>query len=93
MALLADHIKEEYPDLANFLIRSRYCDDMGDSRAVKQELFQLIADADLNFAKLGLLCKVWTISGNPPSEKDSVDGVTVNVGGINWFPEVDAIET
>ena len=93
IALLADHIKENYPELANFLIRSRYCDDMGDSRAVKEELYQLAADADLNFAKVGLKCKVWTMSETSPSEEASVDGVTVNVGGINWFPEVDAIET
>ena len=66
---------------------------MGERSAVKKELFQLIADADLNFPKIGLLYKVWTISGNPPSEKASFDGVTVNVGGSNWFSEVDAIET
>ena len=93
MALLAAYIKEEYPDLANFLIRSRYCDDMADSKALMEELKQLIADADFNFAKIGLLCKVWTLSGCPPSEKASLNGVTVNVGGLNWFTEIDAIET
>ena len=92
MALLADDIKEEFPELANFLIRSRYCDDMADSKAVMEECTQLIEDADFNFDKVGLQCKVWTVSGKPPTEKASMNGVTVNVGGINWFTEIDAVE-
>ena len=92
MFLLAQHIKEDYPDLANFLIKSRYCDDMADSKSSLEGCLQIISDADYNFKKVGLESKVWTISGQDPDEKASIDGVTVGVGGLNWLPKIDAIE-
>ena len=93
MALLAEHIREDYPELANFIVKSRYVDDLADSKSTKEQCEQLIADAELNFDKIGLKCKAWSQTGNAPCEKASVDGISVMVGGIRWFPEIDEVET
>ena len=32
------------------------------------------------------------MSGSPPPEVVSKDGVSIGVGGFGWFPEVDVVE-
>ena len=44
------------------------------------------------FARVGVTCKSWTISGTPPSTIVSKDGLSVGVGGFAWFPEGDLLE-
>ena len=77
LSLLAEHIRENFPELAKFLVKSRYVDDLGDSKASKELCDKLIAEAELNFEKIGLKCKAWTQSGIAPSDKASVDGISV----------------
>ena len=93
MSLLADLIRPEYPDLADFIVKSRYVDDLAESKATKDLCDKLIADAEFNFDKIGLKCKAWSQSGMAPTEKASVDGISVMVGGVRWFPEIDTVET
>ena len=93
MTLLADLIRQEYPELADFIVKSRYVDDLAESKATKELCDKLISDAEVNFDKIGLKCKAWTQSGFAPTEKASVDGISVMVGGVRWFPEIDAVET
>ena len=92
MSDLAKLVKEDNPALARFLVLSRYVDDLQDSRGTVEECIKLSNDADELFARVGLLCKAWTVSGSPPPEVVSKDGCTVGVGGFSWFPEVDILE-
>ena len=87
MALLADLIRPLYPELAEFIVKSRYVGDLADSKATKESCEKLIEDAEINFARIGLKCKAWTQSGIA-----SVDKISVLVGGLRWFPEIDSVE-
>ena len=86
LSLLAEHIRDNFPELAKFLVKSRYVDDLGDSKSSKELCNKLIAEAELNFEKINLKCKAWTQSGIAPSDKASVDGISVMVSGVRWFP-------
>ena len=90
---LADDVRDEEPELAMLLDFSTYVDDMGESKATKEEVMKLIDAADHHFEQIGLKCKQWTLSGDKPSEVVSEDGSRVLVGGSEWFPEVDSIST
>ena len=89
---LANLIKEEFPELALFLILSRYVDDLMDSKSSLEECLSLTKEADEVFSRIGLVCKSWTYSGLPPSPKVSKDGLSIGVGGFAWFPEGDLLE-
>ena len=80
------------PELANFIRKSRYCDDMGDSKSDEKQCDYLAARADEQFAKISLECKGWSKAGKPPPERVTKDGISVNVAGMTWFTEVDACE-
>jgi predicted GTPase len=54
---LADYIRKENPELALFLILSRYVDDLLDSKSSRQECEELAKAADELFGKVGLKCK------------------------------------
>ena len=89
---LAKLIQEEDPELALFLILSRYVDDLQDSKATQEECVNLASAADELFARVGFVCKAWTYSGLPPPQIVSKDGLSVGVGGFGWFPEGDILE-
>ena len=40
---------------------------------------------------IGCHIKDWTISGQDPSDKVSKDGVTLEVGGMTWYPKLDVV--
>ena len=93
MSELAAYISEEDPELALFLILSRYVDDLLDSKISQEKCFKLAKSADELFALVGLKCKGWTFSGVPPSPKVSKDGLSVGVFGVfSWFSEGDILE-
>ena len=90
---LANEIREEEPELASLLEWSTYVDDMGDSKGSLDEVEMLITAADSAFAELGLKCKHWTKTGDKPSEIVSDNGVSVLIGGCEWFPKLDSVST
>ena len=89
---LASHVQETFPELAMFLVHSRYVDDLQDSKDTQVRCLQLARDADAVFSKIGLVCKGWTFTGMPPPPDISKDGISVSVGGFSWFPEGDFLE-
>ena len=89
---LAELIKEEFPELALFLVVSRYVDDLLDSKGDLEDCLNLTKDADEVFSRVGLVCKGWTYSTLPPSPKVSKDGLSIGVGGFAWYPEGDILE-
>ena len=91
--LLADLIRVKYPAVATLLEEGRYVDDEGESKATLEECYTLIEQADETFAMVNLKAKEWTVSGEVPSEKVSKDGVSLDIGGLKWFPVLDTMET
>ena len=88
---LADEIREEYPDLALLLDESTYVDDMSESKSSLEEIHDLANTGDKVFGELSVTVKAWTKSGEKPSSSISDDGVSILVGGMQWFPEIDAV--
>ena len=89
---LANLVKSKYPELAAFLVHSRYVDDLQDSKDTQQRCFDLANNADQEFEKIGLVCKGWTFTGLLPPPALTKDGVSVSVGGFSWFPQGDFLE-
>ena len=58
----------------------------------QEELKRLTCEADLVFESIGLSCKAWTYSGEPPPSVVAMDGGSVKLAGLRWLPEVDAVE-
>ena len=77
-------LRKKHPDLAEFLINSRYVDDLGDSKETLERCKELTDKADELFAQVGMTCKDWSYTGTSPSEKVSPDGRTVSIGGMYW---------
>ena len=89
---LAEAVKDEFPLLADFLINSRFVDDLGHSEASKETVDKLIAEADNLFSQVGLACKGWSISGSSPPADVCEEGETVSIGGNKWHTKLDLIE-
>ena len=88
---LADEIKEEYPELALLLNESTYVDDIGESKDSSECINSLSQVADKVLGELNVMVKAWTKTGCKPSEMVSDDGVSVLVGGMQWFPQLDSV--
>ena len=89
---LAMYIQKKHPDLSEFLLKSRYVDDLADSKPTLQQCKELTEKADLLFSQVGMSCKDWSYTGSSPSDKVSSDGTTVSFGGMSWSPELDYLE-
>ena len=92
MEYIADACEESLPNLAKFIRKCRYVDDMAKSDISLDELKILVNDADSLFAMIGLKCKGWIFSGEPPPNAVKLEGECVKVAGLRWMPEVDTIE-
>ena len=91
MKQLADLIKEENPNLADFLLNGRFVDDLNTSLASQEEAERITKDADKWFNSLGMEVKGWCFSGRKPPESISEDG-RIGVAGMSWNPEIDSLE-
>ena len=92
MEKLAADFSGRYPAVNDLLTKSRYVDDMADSKSTVEECDKLRVDADFVFGKVGVQCKAWTVSGRKPDEKISKDGSTIGVGGFGWDPVEDKMQ-
>ena len=92
MEKLADDYKSKYPDVSSFLQKSRYVDDLGESKSSFDQLEQLTHDTDKVLSSVGINCKGWTMTGNTPSDIVSKDGSTIGVGGFKWNPVEDTLQ-
>ena len=89
---LSDLVREEKPDVSKVLEDSTYVDDIGESKANTEEVNKLIEDTDEVLASVGVTVKGWTHSGTDPNDKVSTDGVSLDIGGMKWFPKLDLME-
>ena len=92
MRKVSNLVKDEKPNVQKLIEERMYVDDAGDSKFSKEECIKLAADADEVFARVGLKCKSWSFSGENPDDKVSKDGVSIGIGGFNWFPKLDFYE-
>ena len=90
--LLAEYVRDEFPDVAKLIEESRYVDDEGESKATKEECYNLISQANETFSLVNLEIKEWLVSGDIPTDKTSKDGASVDVGGMKWFPSLGTLE-
>ena len=88
---LAEFVRPNDPELAEFLIKSRFVDDLGDSGASVGEIDRLVERADVLFESVSWKCKGWTISSRPPHPDVTKDGISIDVGGMVWYPVVDCL--
>ena len=63
MRKLGEIVKDRKPGVKKLIDKRRYVDDLGDSKAEKEECIRLSQDADESFSMVGLKCKCWTFSG------------------------------
>ena len=89
--MLADHIRNQNPRLADLLTKSRFVDDLANSGKNQDDVKNLIKSADEVFRSVGLECKGWSISGSNPHPDVTSDGVAVEVGGMVWWPKLDVV--
>ena len=81
MKEIADMLEDVFPLLADFIRKKRYVDDMGKSAMARDELEQLVAEADTVFVNLGLKCHALVFSGLVPHEAVQLKGGTVTIVG------------
>ena len=87
--LLAEEIKEEFPEVYALLVLKRYVDDFGKSTESKEETEELIQQTTGVLSRIKMEIKGWTIAGLDPPEQLSEDGVSVGFAGMTWFPRRD----
>ena len=76
-------------EVADMLLRHRYVDDFMKSVLNKQEAERLAREVNEALAQINMKTKGWTISGEEPREELTQDGVSIKVGGITWYLELD----
>ena len=84
--LLADKIKEMYPQVTTFLLHGCYVDDLGGSTPSNQDSNKLIAES---LGSISMKIKGWAVSGSDPPKELSDDGVSIPFAGLNWYPKSD----
>ena len=75
-------MREKFPLLAEFLVNSRFVDDLGDSADKLETLKELVKQADAIFEEVGLGCKGWSFSGSSPPPEVCEEGETISIGGM-----------
>ena len=88
---IAQSVQQDFPRLADLLRNARFVDDLADSDKCNDILEKIIDEADQLFLSVGLRCKGWSISGKPPHKDCTHDGISVDVGGLQWITEIDSI--
>ena len=88
----AEIAKPQYPNAYDLMMRSIYVDDtMGGAHRFAERL-KLMEEFSGALALGGFNLKGYTLSGmDPPENLANDDGVSVNVGGLKWFPKNDEL--
>ena len=92
MRLLADLFRNDFPDVADFLERLRYVDDMAKSVTNKDEAIKTIEDTEKVLNTVKMKVKGWSVTGQDPPPELTEDGVSVGFGGMTWLPKIDVFK-
>ena len=91
LVLLAEYVEKNNGRLAELLKRDRFVDDIGSSEENEESVDAIIKAADELFRSVGLSVKGWSKSGTEPHLDVTADGVSVDIGGMVWYPVTDTI--
>ena len=91
LVLLAEYIQAKNPRLADLLKEDRFVDDIGSSEDSHEAVKNIIQAANELFDSVSLSVKGWSVSGSEPHPDVSADGVSVDIGGMTWYPVIDTI--
>ena len=64
-------------------------DDFGESKSNHDEVKKIIGQTEEVLRKRDMNIKGWVVSGSPPPEKLSEDGVSDPFAGLTWVPKID----
>ena len=88
---LAAMVKSANPRLAEFLVSSRFVDDLADSDKDRETIDKIIEAADKLFESAGLRIKGWCISNQSPHPEVTHDNMSVDIGGMTWWTVLDTM--
>ena len=91
LLILAEYIQDANPRLFELLTIDRFVDDIGSSEDNKEAADAIMKAADDLFSSVSLSVKGWSVSGSSPHPDVTADGVSVDVGGMTWYPVTDTI--
>lgn len=89
---IADAVRPNNSQLADFLTFSRYVDDLGDSMDDMKKLKEIVRSADRLFDSVGLRCKGLSFSGEDPHPDTTDNGESIDVAGMSWSTKLDTLE-
>ena len=89
--MLAEYVRPRNPRLAELLLGGRFVDDLGDSDETLEKVQNLLKAADELFESVGWSVKGYSVSGSNPHPDVTADGVSVDVGGMTWYPLIDCV--
>ena len=72
--MIAESVKDEFPEVSKLLIQRRYVDDLGKSIKDKLSARKLIEDTEHVLKSIGMEIKGWSISGELPAKELNEDG-------------------
>ena len=89
---IAEHVKDEKPEVSKLLKNGRYVDNLMDSKKTFEEAKALGEETTEVLDRLNLTTKGFTYSGEDPQPDETIDGVSIDVNGYRWFSKLDIIE-
>ena len=84
--------ESKYPRASEIIHKCAYVDDNAAGEKDRKTVEKTTRDLKLVLGTGGFALKGITISGEDPPEHLSDDGVSVNVGGMKWFPKGDFLK-
>ena len=92
LRLLADHVRQKNPRLAELLEKAWFADDLANSDKSTGTVMDIIKEANKLFESVGLQCKGWPNPGSNSNPDITDDGLTIGVGGMEWCPMIDTVK-
>ena len=72
-------LADVFPEVATFLIKSQYIDDLAKSLKSKDEAERLAWETEKVLGKIDMSVKGWAMSGKDPPPELTKDGVSVGM--------------
>ena len=91
LRLTAEKCKDQYPKAYEVIHKDFYVDDGISGEDTEDGRDVAVAQLNLCTATGGFSLKGFTFSGQDPDKKLSVDGKSITVGGMKWFPKDDYV--
>ena len=87
--MTAETYRTEYPLAYGIILHDLYVDDCLSGERTDEERGDASEDIRLCLGNAGFSLKGFTFSGQDPDSTLSIDGKSINVAGLKWFPKDD----